>query len=653
MKKIFSFFFICIILSLIITDNSNSAIGNTSIAKWKDNKAGAFSMGFDDALASQVDYCIPNFIKRGLVGSFWVNPATTRYGYGINTWEGLVSRTGMELCPHSMNHSGAIFLDQADYEIGESVRIVWELNPPGKSKLLLFLGGGGAIYPDGFRDIVKKYPVVSSRGGGIPYRGRSGGEDLVTFAKEAIEKGEWHSISSHGTGPYAEYLSFNYKYFEALLDYLASVKDKLWVGTCGDVHKYSQELGTANVSVIEASNALIRLELTSEKDPELYDYPLTLVTEVPKDWKYCHITQGVLHDIQPVKSGMVQYEAVPKRGEIILKNSKMDVTPPSIPVVRDGEGDDINSTTYTNKLSANWDSAKDSESGIKRYWYKIGTTPGGSDVLDWIDNGLSTNVTVTRTNLALTRGEKYYFTVKALNGVGLSSEGNSDGHVVEKTPNYIAFNEDFESGNLDKWNKITQSDINTVKVSKDAAHSGNYGIECKLDREENASISKQEIPNIDDAFVRFYFKLSPDFKLPESGKVQLLRLQADPAGINIAIVYLGYDKKAGAYVYAEFEDNTRRAFEIAPLRRYPYDRAVVFANEWNCVDFRNIVNKGRGGAELWVDGVRKGCLPYRFTNRRYFIFMRMGAFDINTSDVAGKIYFDDISVSDSRLKYAK
>ena len=59
-----------------------------------------------------------------------------------------------------------------------------------------------------------------------------------------------------------------------------------------------------------------------------------------------------------------------------------DTTPPSPPpVVRDGTGADISTQTSTTTLSANWDNSTDNESGISGYYYAIGTTPGGTNIL--------------------------------------------------------------------------------------------------------------------------------------------------------------------------------------------------------------------------------------------------------------------------------
>ena len=111
-----------------------------------------------------------------------------------------------------------------------------------------------------------------------------------------------------------------------------------------------------------------------------------------------------------------------------------DTTAPSAPAtVYDGtDTNDDDTTTETTQLSANWTASTDAESGIDSYWYAIGTTSGGTDVLDYTTNGTST--TVTKTSLTLTVGTTYYISVKAKNGAGLfSSVTTSDGITVESS----------------------------------------------------------------------------------------------------------------------------------------------------------------------------------------------------------------------------
>jgi hypothetical protein len=109
-----------------------------------------------------------------------------------------------------------------------------------------------------------------------------------------------------------------------------------------------------------------------------------------------------------------------------------DTTPPSgITSVNDGTGGDVDFTYSTTELSANWTPSTDDESNISKYWYAIGTTAGGTDTAEWTSTSNGTVTSVTRSNLSLTTGGEYYFTVKAENGVSLQSNPtSSDGLTV-------------------------------------------------------------------------------------------------------------------------------------------------------------------------------------------------------------------------------
>lgn len=106
----------------------------------------------------------------------------------------------------------------------------------------------------------------------------------------------------------------------------------------------------------------------------------------------------------------------------------VDATPPSEPIVTD---DGVSQSSH-NTLHATWTSA-DPESGLARYEYCIGTTPGQIDVVNWTDIGLATSV--TRTGLDLHEASHYFISVRATNNVGLLSEvGASDGILIDSTP---------------------------------------------------------------------------------------------------------------------------------------------------------------------------------------------------------------------------
>jgi peptidoglycan/xylan/chitin deacetylase (PgdA/CDA1 family) len=657
MKRMISYFTVINLVAILMVLPARADIGETTITKWKGNKKGAYTLRFDDSMWSHHDHTVPNLIKRGLVASFFINPGTERYGYGINTWESLVSRSGFELCPHTMNHTGAADLSEADYEIGEAFRTVWKLNPPDKSKLYPFSRGGGTTWPDGYREVVEsKYPVADYSGDAVRYAGEDNRQDLINFAQKAMKDNAWHIVLTHGTGPDLEWLGFEAANFEALLDYLASVKKDLWIGTAGDIYKYVTERKTGSVQLLESTDDRIRLDLTSETDPEWYDYPLTLITDVPADWTYCHVRQGMIQGIYPVTAGKILYDAIPNRGEIILSKSGNDNTPPEVSGVRDGPGTDIDVSLSTTEISANWDAAEDKESGISRYWYRIGTTPGGSEVLDWIDNGLARSFTTSRTHFSLVRGGKYYVTVKAVNGAGLSSEIYSDGFLIHETSGYILLKENFDNGYLTQWDDRTTrtgSQSNLLYLSNKASREGTYGMQCHLEpgNTNPVYLTKQDMPGSTDLFTRFYFMLSDNFTMPEeNGNLQLLELR-NTEGEFVAGIYIGNTKGIGIHAYAMGMDDTGYRTSVPAIREdYPLMFVPVEKGKWMHVDLRTIADAGGGGLEFRLNGKREGLITNRFTDGKQVHNLSIGVIRLPGDHLEGEIFFDDITVSDSILE---
>ena len=658
MKKMITFFLTSFLGFVCLNGKPLADQGNTTIASWKDNKKGAFTLRFDDSMWSHHDHAIPNLAKRGLTGSFFLNPALERYGYGISTWESLASRTGMELCPHTMYHMGASDFDEAEYEIGESFRIVWGLNPPDKSRLCPFHRGGGTTWPDNFIEAVqRKYPVADYSKECVSYNGQDNKTELINFAKKAMENEKWHMVLSHGTGPNLEYLGFEVSNFEALLDYLVTVKDKLWVGNIGDIYKYIIEKRTAKVSIAGTNEEVIRLDLTSDTDPEYYDYPLTLITEVPSEWKYCHVTQGKLQGIFPVKSGKVMYEVLPNRGEIVLKSSSMDLTPPVKFIVRDGTGEDINISSSTTEVSANWDAGADPESGISGYWYKIGTTPGGSEVLDWINNGRQQSFTTSRTNLALIRGKKYYVTVKSVNGAGLETESTSDGFSIESAPDYISFTENFDNGRFYQWDQKKTKvgyGMSMLYISDKAARNGEFGLLCHFQentRLDNFFLLNTDVTDFKETFTRFWIRMSADFQMKgNNSSVQILELRTE-SGATVAGVSIGFNEGKGFYIYgSSVNDAGNRAFVPGSSRNYPLSFVSFEPDKWHRIELRTFADGGKGFVEFWFDGNRRGCIKNQFTTEKSVSSLVIGAVNVSGDSMAGDIYLDDISISDSMLE---
>jgi len=101
------------------------------------------------------------------------------------------------------------------------------------------------------------------------------------------------------------------------------------------------------------------------------------------------------------------------------KNVNVDWTPPVLTTINDGTGTDLDVTASATTLSANWAGTTDSHSGITRYEYAVGVSPGTTSVVNWTATG--TNTSMTNSNLSLVSGTTYYVSLRAVNGAGLTS----------------------------------------------------------------------------------------------------------------------------------------------------------------------------------------------------------------------------------------
>ncbi|HEY6902246.1 MAG TPA: T9SS type A sorting domain-containing protein, partial [Puia sp.] len=102
-------------------------------------------------------------------------------------------------------------------------------------------------------------------------------------------------------------------------------RDSLWIGFLADVALYGQERDMGAVQTISVSDTAIHLSLTSQMDPAIFDYPLTIKVRVPNDWLQVAGTQNgasiPVKQVAHAGSSYVLIKAKPDRGPIVLKKA--------------------------------------------------------------------------------------------------------------------------------------------------------------------------------------------------------------------------------------------------------------------------------------------------------------------------------------------
>lgn len=123
----------------------------------------------------------------------------------------------------------------------------------------------------------------------------------------------------------------------------------------------------------------------------------------------------------------------------ISKIINIDWTAPlSVDFVNDGLADDIDIIGSNSEISANWATVFEENSEVTDYQFSLGTTLGGTEILDWTSSDNLNFVTVN--NLNLQENVTYYFSIRAVNTVNLVSEvSSSDGFIYDGFTNSLFF----------------------------------------------------------------------------------------------------------------------------------------------------------------------------------------------------------------------
>ncbi|MEA3208777.1 MAG: hypothetical protein QOE70_1834 [Chthoniobacter sp.] len=303
-----------------------SPVGETRIARWKDDQKGVFLLMFDDSWPSHWQVAAPELAKRGMTATFYICPGKGEHQKFAAEWEQKLWKAGMVYGDHTMTHKGVKNLENAEFEIGECARIIRK-TVPGKEDRLVSYGQPGVgpddwkITADELSGLLKKHHLISRppfTGHGAVYHLKTL-DEMLALADKAIQSAGMEYLVVHGV----ERIVPNWGYQDMwplkqdiLLPFLDGLKERrdrgdLWITDHISQHQYETERDSAEVQVLEKGPRFIQLALKSGADPKFYDLPLTLVTQVPVDWKQAVVTQGTVAKSVAVEKGTIRFEALP------------------------------------------------------------------------------------------------------------------------------------------------------------------------------------------------------------------------------------------------------------------------------------------------------------------------------------------------------
>ena len=340
--------------------------GDASVCLWEDDKLAAFDFNQDDnnvldqpgfrelekktgvkATFNLITYNIDNLYYKG---EGW-NPGTW------NDWK-KAKADGFHIASHTYMHLQDWFLKDGwpglDFEAAESKRML-DANIPGQNTKVFVYPGGGTpemqynlryMFPSEhrvnlLRPAAAKY-YAAARGGGTAdpinpanmtdYFSIQSAQippptinyDAMLDPKDKHYRG-WCDLFIHGLlleRWESEALHVGYR---KAFEWVDKHREDLWIGFIDDIALYGEERDTATLKTTSADSSKIALNLTSQMEPTIFNYPLTVKVRLTDWWKAVTATQAG----KSVPAQVITHEganfalvkARPDGGEILLKPS--------------------------------------------------------------------------------------------------------------------------------------------------------------------------------------------------------------------------------------------------------------------------------------------------------------------------------------------
>ncbi|UCC94482.1 MAG: polysaccharide deacetylase family protein, partial [Candidatus Omnitrophota bacterium] len=336
MKKIFIPIaaLLFIIFSIGYVNSLGQGIEDTyashEIMKWRDNRAAAVSVTFDDGYLSQATTGANLLTARNLQGTFFLvsSAQDTRW----ENWRQLAEQ-GHEMASHTVTHLYLTTLSETELrqELSESQETI-NLNIPTQSCLTFaypysdqnefvqaitseyYIAGRctwtGTLnhYPGGPYDPINFFTI-----GSFCFDNASL-EEVEYQLDQSEALNAWFCVHMHGiTSEKANRLS---QFLDELLT------RNIWVDTLGTIVRYMREKIFSTLTILSESSNEITLDLTHPLNNDIYNIPLTIRSTVPLSWDEVEISQDestfVIEPVIENNEAVVYYDAIPNAGLIIL-----------------------------------------------------------------------------------------------------------------------------------------------------------------------------------------------------------------------------------------------------------------------------------------------------------------------------------------------
>ncbi len=309
------------------------------IAPWYQWKKAATVLTYDDWSVDHPIIAIPELNKRNMKGTFFVN------GWAFEMLAQDIieaSSQGHEIANHTETHPNLLNEGPAVFnqEIVKFQQRLSDALPNDNCETFSYPFGAGAgddllslqiqsllrsthIGARAVIDQVWGYDFGGSDYYKLPalvIRDVTTVEKVVSWNEEAIQRGGLAVIMYHKVDGSDGDLTVTQQIYEAQLDAINQMRDRIWLARFKDMIKYHKEANAATLSLISQKDNVWELKLSDGLDDQVYTHPLSIKVKEPENFEVNYLIQGErLLDFNK-DQGEIYFEAIPDSGVIIMSN---------------------------------------------------------------------------------------------------------------------------------------------------------------------------------------------------------------------------------------------------------------------------------------------------------------------------------------------